>query len=198
MNKVKRLLVCTTVAACLLWAVGFQNWNDGEDNFRRERTGTADHSALLNALEGKAPPDIKHAASWMNTDADQPLDWSDLKGKVVLIDFWGEWCGPCKTAIPHLKELYAKHKDEGLVILGIHTKDAADRGKRYVKDNAMVYPIAFDERDEVIRQFHVNSYPDYYLVDYRGILRFADLANSEVDRAVAKLLEERNAALAAR
>ena len=193
MNKFERLLVCAIVAACLLSAVAFQNWHDGDDSFERERSGVVDN-ALLDALEGKAPPNFKHATSWMNTDGDQPLDWSDLKGKVVVIDFWGEWCAPCKEQIPHLKELYAKHKDEGLVILGIHSKKGADRGKRYVKDNGIVYPIAFDENDDAVRSgFLGNSWPDYYLVDHKGILRFADLANDEIDRAVAKLLNERNA-----
>jgi thiol-disulfide isomerase/thioredoxin len=160
------------------------------DGFARERD-EGDQSK--NALEGKPAPEIADAASWMNTDDGEALDWESLKGKVVLIDFWGEWCGPCRRAIPHLKELAADHADDGLVVIGIHTQKTADKGKVYVKEYEIAYPVAFDENDEIIDRFHVDSYPDYYLIDHNGILRFADLANKEVDRAVAMLLKERNA-----
>jgi thiol-disulfide isomerase/thioredoxin len=162
-----------------------------DDGFARERD---DGDSAKDALEGKPAPEIADAASWMNTDNGEPLDWDSLKGHVVLIDFWGEWCGPCRKSIPHLKELAEAHKDDGLIVLGIHTQKTADKGKVYVKENGITYPVAFDEKDEVIDRFHVDSYPDYYLVDHNGVLRFADLANAEVDRAVAMLLDERNAA----
>jgi thiol-disulfide isomerase/thioredoxin len=127
----------------------------------------------------------------MNTEGNRALNWSALKGKVVLIDFWGEWCGPCRSAIPHLKDLSKKYKDRGLVVLGIHTRSGADKGKTYVKENGIEYPVAFDEKGEVIPRFHVDSYPDFYVIDHKGILRFSDLANNEIDRAVELLLKER-------
>lgn len=163
------------------------------DGFARERDGGG---AEKDALEGKLPPKIADAASWMNTENGESLDWEALKGSVVLIDFWGEWCGPCRRAIPHLKELAEEHKEDGLIVLGIHTANATAAGKVYVKEHGIEYPIAFDENSEVIARFHVDSYPDYYLIDHKGVLRFADLANGEVDRAVAMLLAERNADVA--
>ncbi len=163
-----------------------------DDGFRRERSGKASEDAKKDGLEGKTPPAIKDATAWMNTPSEKPLSWADLKGKVVLIDFWGVWCGPCRGDTPKLKQLYEKHKDEGLVILGIHTKNAQERGPAYVRDEGIAYAIAFDRRDEVINRFYVDSFPDYYLVDHRGTLRFADIANSEIARAVETLLAERN------
>ena len=163
----------------------------GEDGFTRERDEGQDaESAAKDSLEGKAPPAIHDAASWMNTKDDAPLDWEQLKGKVVLIDFWGVWCGPCRRAIPHLKELAEKHANDDLVVIGIHTDNDADKGPDYVRDEAIRYPVAFDTNNEVIARFHVDSYPDYYLIDRSGKLRFADLSNGDVDRAVEMLLAE--------
>ncbi len=165
-----------------------------EDGISRERDDdTPAENAAKDALEGKAPPPIKDAASWMNTENGEPLSWSGLKGKVVLIDFWGTWCPPCRKAIPHLKKLAAKHAAEGLVVLGIHTKTNEEEGPSFVRKKNIAYPIAFDGNDEVIDRFHVDSFPDFYLIDHQGVLRFADIENSEVDRAVELLLSERNA-----
>ncbi|MDA7978143.1 MAG: TlpA family protein disulfide reductase [Pirellulales bacterium] len=165
------------------------------DDIKREwsRNDDNERSKKLMSLEGASPPSLEKIVSWANTDGAQ--SWDDFKGKVVLIDFWGQWCGPCRAAIPHLKELHEKHGKDGLVVLGIHTKSAAEAGKTYIVEEEIKYPIAFDENDEVIKQFAVNSYPDYYFVDHKGILRFADVANSEADKVVAMLLEERKADL---
>lgn len=162
------------------------------DDIQRERDrGESDRNAFVDSLEGKPAPKIFDAAHWMNTPNGEPLSWSDLEGNVVLIDFWGVWCGPCRRAIPHVKELAREHADDGLVVLGIHTASQAAEGRKYVVDENISYPVAFDDNKAVIPRFGVDSYPDYYLVDHNGVLRFADLANSEVDRAVEMLLAER-------
>lgn len=163
----------------------------GEDGFTRERgDGEGQQNAAKDALEGRSPPAIQDAATWMNTEGGAPLTWNQLKGKVVLIDFWGVWCGPCRRAIPHLKELAAKHEADGLVVIGVHTDNDADKGPDYVREESIAYPVAFDANNKVIPRFYVDSYPDYYLIDRSGKLRFADLANGEVDRAVEMLLAE--------
>ena len=186
---VKKNLLGLLVVATLV--IGFTaTLIHAEGKFVRERGDNTKENASKDALEGKMPPPIKDATGWMNTEDGEPLSWSDLKGKVVLIDFWGTWCAPCRRAIPHLKELYDKHADDGLVVLGIHTKNSVEKGPAYVRENEIPYPIAFDSNDEVIARFHVDSFPDYYLIDRSGILRFADLANAEVDRAVEMLLAE--------
>lgn len=162
------------------------------DELRRERDrGNSERNALVDSLEGKPAPKIADAAQWMNTPDGKPLSWKDLDGKVVLIDFWGAWCGPCRRAIPHVQQLAETHASEGLVVLGIHTASGAEEGREYVVEQGIAYPVAFDDNKTVIPRFGVDSYPDYYLVDHHGVLRFADLANSEVDRAVRMLLDER-------
>jgi thiol-disulfide isomerase/thioredoxin len=154
------------------------------DDFKREGAREA-----KDPLEGKAPPAF-YVKEWMNTNGKE-LRWEDLKGKVVVIDFWGVWCPPCRAAIPHLKELYEKHKKDGLVIIGVHTTNQGEKMADYVKENAMPYPVAIDVDKKTVEAFKVDSYPDYYLIDRAGKLRVADLANGDLDRAVEILLKEK-------
>jgi len=92
--------------------------------------------------------------------------------------------------VPHLKELHAKYKDKGLVLIGVHTKNAGDRMAAYVKEQGIKYPVALDADGKTVKAFAVDCFPDYYMIDRAGKLRFADLKNAEVDRAIEALLKE--------
>ncbi len=192
MKMTRRGRLITVLGVLVL---GLAAWSaHAEDGISRERDDdNPAENAAKDALEGEVPPPINDAARWMNTENGEPLSWSGLKGKVVLIDFWGTWCKPCRKAIPHLKDLADKHAADGLVVLGIHTKTSEEDGPSFVREKDIAYPIAFDGNDDVIDRFHVDSFPDFYLIDHQGVLRFADIENSEVDRAVEILLSERNA-----
>lgn len=181
------MLIRTLAPWCLLLlaAAAFA----AEDDFKRERnekTGEA-----KDALEGKTPPPLQ-VEGWLNTDG-KPLTLKQLQGKVVVLDFWGVWCGPCRAAFPHLKEVYEKHKDQGLVVIGVHTTGRGEGMKEYVDESEdVIWPVAVDIDEKTVSAFHVDSYPDYYVIDRSGKLRFADLANAELDRAVETLLEEKS------
>ncbi|HEX5102477.1 MAG TPA: TlpA disulfide reductase family protein, partial [Pirellulaceae bacterium] len=94
---------------------------DAKDDFKRERK---EGDTSKDSLEGKSPPALQ-VENWLNTDGKE-IDLAGLKGKVVVLDFWGTWCGPCRAAMPHLKELYAKHNEDGLVVIGVHTTNQGE------------------------------------------------------------------------
>jgi thiol-disulfide isomerase/thioredoxin len=154
------------------------------DDFKRERSGKADEAK--NAAEGKPLPAFK-SEQWANTD---PLDLAKLKGKVVVIDFWTFWCGPCKAAVPKLNELHQKYSKEGLVILGVHSDPDTAKGVAGVTEFGIKYPAAFDG-GKLFKALGCDSYPDYVVVDRKGIVRVVDLANNEVERAVKHFLAEK-------
>lgn len=157
------------------------------DDFKRERGGANDKAK--DAYEQKAPPMIE-AERWMNTDKNRELGWGDLKGKVVLIDLWTFWCGPCKAAVPKLNELHEKFGKDGLVVLGIHSDKDTAKGVAAVTEEGIKYPVALDG-GVFFKAIGCDSYPDYVLVDRKGTVRVVDLANSEVERAVKALLAEK-------
>ncbi len=86
-----------------------------------------------------APPPLTIAA-WFGSD---PLTLDGLKGKVVVLDFWNIGCSPCRKLMPHLAALYARHKAEGLVVIGITNDEKGDL-ETFLKDNPAGYPIAMD------------------------------------------------------
>ena len=101
--------------------------------------------------------------------------------------------------MPHLKELYGKFNKKGLEIIGIHTQGAKAKARDFVAEQAIPYRVGIDKADPETKGksitikslYRVDSYPDYYLIDRKGILRFADLSNKEIDRAIEMLLKEK-------
>ena len=93
--------------------------------------------------------------------------------------------------MPHLKELYGRYRGQGLVLIGVHADPNKERMTATVNELKMTWPILFDGDKKVFTSLSADSYPDYYLIDRKGNVRFADLANHEVDRAVEALLKEK-------
>jgi hypothetical protein len=93
-------------------------------------------------------------------------------------------------AMPKLNQLAADHADQGLVLIGIHSTERSDTMEEFVKEHGIKYPVAVDDGRTTTTRFGVDSFPDYYLIDRHGKVRFADLANHEIERAVKMLLAE--------
>jgi peroxiredoxin len=93
--------------------------------------------------------------------------------------------------VPHLKGLLEKHKDAGLVVIAVHSDPDEAKMRDAVKELGITWPVVQDGDRAIMKAFHADSFPDYYLIDRKGTLRFADLANIEVDRAVEFLLKEK-------
>jgi thiol-disulfide isomerase/thioredoxin len=137
-------------------------------------------------LEGKPMPAL-HATDWINGG----ITASDIKGKVVVVDFYATWCGPCMAAIPHNNEMLKKYKDKGLVIIGVCTNK---RGQEIFASNArehgMEYPAARDPELKSQAAFAVHYYPTYAVIDRKGIVRAIGLQPHHVETVVQKLLAE--------
>ena len=78
-----------------------------------------------------------------------------------------------------------------MVLIGVHTKRYSEQMSSYAKEKGIDYPIAIDSEEKTVKSFHVDSFPDYYVIDRAGKLRFADLANKELDKVIAMLLAEK-------
>ena len=122
--------------------------------------------------EGLMPP-LSGAVEWLNSP---PLTREALKGKVVLVDFWTYSCINCLRTIPYIKAWAEKYKDQGLVVIGVHTpefafeKDAANV-KNAVADLKITYPVAIDSNYAIWRAFGNEYWPAHYFIDAEGRIR---------------------------
>lgn len=151
------------------------------------REGEADRRRDVDALEGQAAP-LVEAERWIRGEA---VALKDLRGRVVLLEFCGWWCGPCRGAVRVLRGLQERFKGQELEIWTILAPRAAEEAVDILKDVAVSWRVSVDRRGATAGRYRVDSCPDYYLVDRKGILRFADLSNREVSRAVEFLLSEK-------
>ncbi len=160
-------------------------------------TGTAaDSPALENskvraeitAMHGKAAPELK-LKDWINSKG---LTSAELKGKIIVLDFWATWCGPCLAAVPKTNGLMKKYADKGVVIIGVCAVRGAEKIAETVKKHKIQYPVAID--DGTNKAFKANSYPDYYIIDRQGNLRWGDIRNGDVEKAIEILLKENDKA----
>jgi thiol-disulfide isomerase/thioredoxin len=101
------------------------------------------------------------------------LSLKDLAGKVVLIDFWATWCGPCRLALPELKTLRKEMEGQPFEILSISADRELSALQDYVAKNEMTWPQTWDSRGELAHAFSIPSYPSYYLLDPEGAVVYS-------------------------
>ena len=138
------------------------------------------------ALEGKPMPAF-HVSDWINGG----ITANDIKGKVIVVDLYATWCGPCMRAIPHNNELLKKYKDQGLVIIGVCTDGVGqEKFVANAQQHGIQYPAARDPELKTEKEWAVHYYPTYAVIDRKGIVRSIGLEPSHVEEVVKKLLAE--------
>jgi cytochrome c biogenesis protein CcmG/thiol:disulfide interchange protein DsbE len=131
----------------------------------------------------------------LKTLDDQEITLSKLRGKVVLLDFWATWCGPCKESIPHLIQIYKTYQQKGLEVIGMDL-DRGDIGnvRRFVKSMDIPYPVAITP-EVVERDYGVTGLPTTILLDKQGRIRdkirgFNSKIGQEMAARVVELISE--------
>jgi thiol-disulfide isomerase/thioredoxin len=153
------------------------------------------HDTNRRELKKEMIPSLKGANGWINT---KPLALGDLHGKVVLIDFWTYSCINWRRTLPYLREWAAKYKDQGLVVIGIHTPEfsferSIENVSRSVIEMGISYPVALDNNFDIWRSFKNQYWPALYLIDATGKIRFQKFGEGdyqECELQIRKLLSK--------
>ena len=146
-------------------------------------------------------PDLSGAVAWMNSPR---LNREDLKGKVVLVDFWTYSCINCLRTLPYIRAWAERYKDSGLVVIGVHTPEFAfekdqDNVRRAVSELHIAYPVALDNNYAIWKGFNNSFWPADYLIDGSGRIRhhhFGEGKYDETEQQIQALLRDRNGELA--
>lgn len=123
--------------------------------------------------------------------AGKPVRLVDLRGRVVVLDVWATWCGPCAAKIPQHRNLMKKHSGKPFTLVSINADENRDDLTEFMKKNPMPWTHWYNGSDgDIIAELNVWSYPRVFVLDGKGIIRFKDLRGKLLDDAVETLLEE--------
>lgn len=120
-----------------------------------------------NTLLGKTAPDFT-----LRSNEGDNKKLSELRGKVVLLNFWATWCGPCRQEMPKLSELNELHDEYDFELLGINIDEDKNKALRVAKKLSVNFPILFDETKQVSKEYSIDAMPMTILIDRDGTVRY--------------------------
>ncbi len=125
-----------------------------------------------------------------------PATLSELRGRVVYVDFWASWCTPCIRSMPALRALHGKHRERGFVVVGVNKDVDALERDRFLRRFPVSFPLVNDADDALAKAFNVKAMPSGYLIDRAGVVRhvhrgFTPETEIALGREIENLLQEK-------
>lgn len=118
-------------------------------------------------LDGQTAPDFT-----LQDRSGDSVALSDLRGEVVMINFWATWCGPCREEMPLLDELHSRYNRVGFTLLGVNIDDDPRRAEDMIESLGVTFPVVFDSTKQVSQQYEVSAMPVTILLDREGVVRY--------------------------
>ena len=123
-------------------------------------------NAFAGVSKGKLPPDFS-----LKSMSGENIRLSEMRGKVVMINFWATWCAPCRKEMPLLNDIYNKHKNSGFVLLGVNIDNTSKKAEKMAKKLGINFPILFDSSKKVSEAYSVSAMPFTIILDKGGKVR---------------------------
>jgi thiol-disulfide isomerase/thioredoxin len=153
-------------------------------------------SSAYKSSEATTAPDLA-IGEWINSE---PLKLNDLRGRVVLIEFWTFGCYNCRNTLPFVKSWHDRYQDKGLTVIGVHSPEFDDERKvenlrREVVSLEIRYPVVTDNDYQTWNAYHVEAWPTAFLLDKQGRIRWMHVGEGDYDEAerlIQRLLAEKD------
>jgi peroxiredoxin len=139
------------------------------------------------AMPGEMAPQLR-----LQSRTGDTVDLADLRGKVVVVDFWASWCDPCREELPVLERFYAAHRDSGLEILGVNIDESRADADELLRRLPVTFPVLYDTDQHVVSRWQPPKMPTSYVVDRDGRIAAvqAGFEPGHVESLEAKLLAQ--------
>lgn len=191
----RRFLILTTLVVVLILATACHHEQPVQALAAGKRARAAAKAAAT--VEPTDPTEVGAAMPDFNAKLldGKTFDVKEQRGKVVLLNLWATWCGPCRAEIPELVALYGKHSGNGLEIIGVSLDDASAESsvRDFAKEQKITYPIALDPDGKLANDFRTSVIPTTVLVDRGGKIRWRHIGaiepnDKELESAILKAI----------
>ncbi|MGO9934421.1 MAG: TlpA family protein disulfide reductase [Steroidobacteraceae bacterium] len=118
------------------------------------------------------------------TKAAAPLGITELRGRVVYLDFWASWCGPCKQSFPWMQTLEDKYESQGFTIVAVNLDAHKSDAEKFLHQFKPTFDVRFDPQGELALLYKVQAMPSSVLIDRHGVLRFNHIGFRPIDESV--------------
>ncbi len=146
-----------------------------------------DTAALQVGLEvGNLAPDFETI-----TETGEPISLSDLRGQIVLLNFWATWCGPCRIEMPEFHRQFERHSNDGFTILAVNNSETAEDLAGFREEFGLTFPLGMDEDSAIQKQFSIFSYPSTFVIDRNGVIlarHFGPLTAEQIEHLLNQAL----------
>jgi len=108
----------------------------------------------------------------LKSNSGKPVSLADLKGQIVLVNFWASWCGPCRQEMPILEQLNHQYHNKGVALIGVNVEPDTDAATAWLKATPFTFPILYDVDSKVSKLYEVQGMPNTVILDRKGIVRY--------------------------
>ena len=108
----------------------------------------------------------------LNSNSGKPVSLADLKGQIVLVNFWASWCGPCRQEMPILEQLNHQYHNKGVSLIGVNVEPDSAAATAWLKATPVTFPILYDVDSKVSKLYEVQGMPNTVILDRKGVVRY--------------------------